>query len=386
VAERLAALAEALEAQASKLRDLEVSLIGRIADVDDDRRRTANEVRRALDAHREEVDEDLRRRGLVSMTFIFVAFLISIGTAVFSLFQIHSGKAEISGQLGGIQDAVAHLSKIDTAPLDKRLGQLDEAVSRLSGDLEEKVEARQTGVSDLASRLKGLEETLASQPEQTATELDALSKEVEKRAAADKEIAKQVEALEKANERLGKDLLLLRDSLTNTLAAANLPLEQRASWSEEVPPSPDSMAPAAATGATSPKVTAAQATQGSPQPPTRGAGADSSAASAASTATPAPGDDALTLGDQQQALQLISFVNLEDARRFAQRPDMPARVYYREEGGRGRPWYVIYYGLYQDQAAAAEAKAALPADLAALKPFVRHLEAGTRLQVLQRAP
>jgi len=365
---RLAALAESLEDQANKLRDLEVSLIGRIADVDDDRRRTAIEVRRALDSQWEEMDEDLRRRGLVTLTFVFVAFLISIGAAVFSLFQIHSGKAEISDQLGGLQDRVAQLSKIDTAPLNKRLGQLDEAVTRLSGDLEEKAEARQSGVTDLATRLQGLEESLASQPGPTAPEIDALTKEIEKRAAADKEIAKQVETLEKANERLGKDLLLLRDSLTSTLAAANLPLEQRANWSEETPPVPASPPPATAEGTTPSRLTASQATQPSIQP--------------AATA----GNGEVTPGDQQYALQLITFTNLEEAQRFAQRPGMPARVYYREEEGRGRSWYVVFYGLYQDQAAAAAAKATLPGELAALKSVVRHLDANTRLQVLTRTP
>jgi DamX protein len=94
----------------------------------------------------------------------------------------------------------------------------------------------------------------------------------------------------------------------------------------------------------------------------------------------------ITVGDHPQALQLISFKNLEDVRRFANRPDIPDRVYYREESQRGKPWYALIYNLYQDQAAAVEAKAALPADLAALKPIIRQLDAGTQLQVLDRAP
>ncbi|HSO80172.1 MAG TPA: hypothetical protein VLQ88_08335, partial [Chromatiaceae bacterium] len=162
---RLTALDSALEAQANKLRDLEVALIGRIADVDDDRRRTATEVRRALDAQRDDIEEEIRRRGLVTTTFVLFAFLVSVGAATLGLFQINTGDAKIGAQLSGIQEAVARLSTIDTAPLDERLGELDQAVTRLSGDLETKVDERQSGVTDLANRLKGLEETLASQPE-----------------------------------------------------------------------------------------------------------------------------------------------------------------------------------------------------------------------------
>lgn len=73
-------------------------------------------------------------------------------------------------------------------------------------------------------------------------------------------------------------------------------------------------------------------------------------------------------------------------RRFASRPDLPGRIYYREESHRGKPWYALIYNLYKDQAAAAEAKAALPAELAALKPIIRQLDAGAQLQVLDRAP
>ena len=92
------------------------------------------------------------------------------------------------------------------------------------------------------------------------------------------------------------------------------------------------------------------------------------------------------LAEPQQALQLISFRDLEAVRRFAQRTDLPSRVYYRTESRGGRPWYAVFFGLYPDAAAAAAAKAALPAELTALQPLVRPLKAADRLQVLDRAP
>ena len=366
--DRLTALDSALEAQANKLRDLEVALIGRIADVDDDRRRTATEVRRALDAQRDDIEEEIRRRGLVTTTFVLFAFLVSVGAATLGLFQINTGDAKIGAQLSGIQEAVARLSTIDTAPLDERLGELDQAVTRLSGDLETKVDERQSGVTDLANRLKGLEETLASQPEQSPAKPDALKKETEERQAADADLIARIEEIQKAQERLGKDMLLLRDSLANTLASANLPLEQK-TWTPEETPAP---APAAA--AVTAAAAAAPATQTTP------------VSAPEASAAPALTEGVITVGDQPQALQLISFKNLEEVRRFASRPDLPGRVYYREESHRGKPWYALIYNLYKDPAAAAEAKAALPAELAALKPIIRQLDPGAQLQVLDRAP
>lgn len=361
--DRLTALNSALEAQANKLRDIEVALIGRIADVDDDRRRTATEVRRALDAQRDDIEEEIRRRGLVTTTFVLFAFLVSVGAATLGLFQINTGDAKIDAQLNGIQEAVARLSTIDTAPLDERLGELDQAVTRLSGDLETKVDERQSGVTDLANRLKGLEETLASQPEQPPAKPDAMQKETEERQTADTDLIAKIEEIQKAQERLGKDMLLLRDSLANTLASANLPLEQK-SWA----PEETGTQPAEAVTVAPP---AAESAPVALSPPKSG---------------PALVEDVITVGDHPQALQLISFKNFEDVRRFANRADMPSRVYYREESRRGKPWYALIYNLYKDQAAAAEAKAALPAELTALKPIVRQLDAGAQLQVLDRAP
>lgn len=415
VDERLASIHLHLETLASKLRDTEVALIGRIADVDDDRRRTGIEVRRALDAQRDEFDDDLRRRGLASTLFVLLALALAVVAMLFSYLQADANKAEISGQLNGIQEAVARLSEIDTAPLDKRLGQLDEAVTRLSGDLEEKVEARQSGVNDLATRLKGLEETLASKVE-PAAEPVVLKDEVETLKTAGADLAKKVEDLQKAQERLGKDMLLLRDSLATILASANLPLEQKSFAPEESPAEPTATkdagdpgkpggaAPAAATtakeaGNQPTLATPSHQTQTQGQSPTAGASPPAGPASAPGLAaigedqiaTPSgsgavPGESDLVLAEPQQALQLISFRDLEAVRRFVQRTDLPSRVYYRTESRGGRPWYAVFFGLYPDAAAAAAAKAALPAELSALQPIIRPLKAADRLQVLERAP
>ncbi|TNF52013.1 MAG: hypothetical protein EP309_09985 [Gammaproteobacteria bacterium] len=420
--DRQVSLDQALDALSNKVRDIEVALIGRIADVDDDRRRTGIEVRRALDAQRDEIDDDLRRRTLATTLLILLALVIAIGAPVFNYMQADATKVEISDQLTGIQEAVARLSEIDTAPLDKRLGQLDEAVSRLSGDLNEKVEARQSGVNDLANRLKGLEETLASKTAPPPEPSPDLREDVEALETADADLAKKVEDLQKAQERLGKDMLQLRDSLASILASANLPLEQKSFAPEEGTPSdqpgegssanpaetlatvvgsedgerdqqsltthhkagdhpttpapgdqPEAQPPAPATGPTL-------------EPPSLGTGTSVAAGDQVAEVEQVQAEQPFVLEEGRQAVQLITFRDLEDVRRFAQREDMPARVYFRIESRGGRPWYAVFYGLYPDATAAATAKADLAAELATLKPIVRPLAAGDQLHFLDRAP
>jgi len=375
---QLVALEKALQVQADKLRDVEVELINRIADVDDDRRRTATEVRRTLDTQHADLEEAFRRRGMVTVILLSLTILVALGTAAFSYFQTHVSDTEFADRMQGIQEAVDRLSAIDTAPIDKRLGQLDQAVTRLSGDLEAKVVERQAGVKDLASRLQGLEETLASQHVKTVPTSDTLVKEMEARQtsiaelakkmeeiqeaakASDADLRKRLEGIEKEHERLGKDMLLLRDSLADTLASANLPLENKSFAPEE------SKAPAEPA-----EVSAPPATEAAPPTPT-----------AALTLV----NGRVTLNEPQFTLQLASFGNLEQVQRFAQRDELPQRLYYRKENQRGKPIYMVFNDFYPDKATATKARDSLPAKLAALKPVVRQLDARTQLQVLDRTP
>jgi DamX protein len=406
--ERLAALDAALESQADKLRDIEVALVGRIADVDDDRRRTATAIQRALETHREEMEENYRRRALITAIFVFLAFASSIAATTLGLLQFNAaGKAETAAEFSHIQDKVDRLSALDLTPLDARLNQIEESVAVLSGDLVTSAEERQTGETALANRLQGLEEAqgqvaaplekglaelgevvsrLSRTQEEVITnlaesvaEVDTLAKETAERQAADADLAKKMEDLaknqeeiQKAQDRLGKDILLLRDSLANTLASAQPPPEQR-TWTEESPAAAPPLEPEHQAKA-EPEHQLEPRLQLEPQPEPK--------------LEPIPDvvDGQITLVEHQYALQLISFNTAEDLHRFASRGDLPARIYYREESRRGKTWYAVFYSLYQDQAAAGEAMAALPAELTALKPLIRQLDPATHLQVLDRDP
>lgn len=406
--ERLAALDAALESQADKLRDIEVALVGRIADVDDDRRRTATAIQRALETHREEMEENYRRRALITAIFVFLAFASSIAATTLGLLQFNAaGKAETAAEFSHIQDKVDRLSALDLTPLDARLNQIEESVAVLSGDLVTSAEERQTGETALANRLQELEEAqgqvaaplekglaelgevvsrlsrtqeeVVSNLAESVAEVDTLAKETAERQAADadlankmEDLAKNQEEIQKAQDRLGKDILLLRDSLANTLASAQPPPEQR-TWTEESPAAAPPLEPEHQAGA-EPEHHLETRPQLEPQSEPK--------------LEPIPDvvDGQITLVEHQYALQLISFNAVEDLHRFASRGDLPARIYYREESRRGKTWYAVFYSLYQDQAAAGEAMSALPAELTALKPLIRQLDPATHLQVLDRDP
>jgi DamX protein len=406
--ERLAALDAALESQADKLRDIEVALVGRIADVDDDRRRTATAIQRALETHREEMEENYRRRALITAIFVFLAFASSIAATTLGLLQFNAaGKAETAAEFSHIQDKVDRLSALDLTPLDARLNQIEESVAVLSGDLVTSAEERQTGETALANRLQELEEAqgqvaaplekglaelgevvsrlsrtqeeVVSNLAESVAEVDTLAKETAERQAADadlankmEDLAKNQEEIQKAQDRLGKDILLLRDSLANTLASAQPPPEQR-TWTEESPAAAPPLEPEHQAGA-EPEHHLETRPQLEPQSEPK--------------LEPIPDvvDGQITLVEHQYALQLISFNAVEDLHRFASRGDLPARIYYREESRRGKTWYAVFYSLYQDQAAAGEAMSALPAELIALKPLIRQLDPATHLQVLDRDP
>jgi len=407
--ERLAALDAALESQADKLRDIEVALVGRIADVDDDRRRTATAIQRALETHREEMEENYRRRALITAIFVFLAFASSIAATTLGLLQFNAaGKAETAAEFSHIQDKVDRLSALDLTPLDARLNQIEESVAVLSGDLVTSAEERQTGETALANRLQGLEEAqgqvaaplekglaelgevvsrLSRTQEEVVTnlaesvaEVDTLAKETAERQAADADLAKKMEDLaknqeeiQKAQDRLGKDILLLRDSLANTLASAHPPPEQR-TWTEESP------------AATPPPLEPGHQAEAEPEHQLEPWPQLEPQSEPKLKPIPDIVDGQITLVEHQHALQLISFNAVEDLHRFASRGDLPARIYYREESRRGKTWYAVFYSLYQDQAAAGEAMAALPAELTALKPLIRQLDPATQLQVLDRDP
>ncbi|MCB2264358.1 MAG: hypothetical protein LGR52_15685 [Candidatus Thiosymbion ectosymbiont of Robbea hypermnestra] len=126
-------------------------------------------------------------------------------------------------------------------------------------------------------------------------------------------------------------------------------------------------------------------------PPTRTAGAggaetaggDTPPAKAATAG--APGREISRLvAKGGYALQLIGYFDRESLHEFVARKELPARVYLIHETYRNRPWHAVIHSLHADLAAAKEARSRLPAELAALEPWIRALpRAGIELRVIE---
>jgi len=82
------------------------------------------------------------------------------------------------------------------------------------------------------------------------------------------------------------------------------------------------------------------------------------------------------VAENSYGLQLIGFFNRKTLDKFAARKGLPARVYVIRGTYRRRPWYAIIHSLHPDYAVAEEELSRLPADLAALKPWIRSLRGG----------
>lgn len=110
----------------------------------------------------------------------------------------------------------------------------------------------------------------------------------------------------------------------------------------------------------------------------------SAADAAASTPTAPDAQILLTVGDQNQALQLASFNSLDALQAFLERFKLTSQVvYYREETQRGgRLLFTLIHSLYTTREAAAAAISKLPAGLAERGTWVRKLDPQTTLVML----
>jgi DamX protein len=94
-------------------------------------------------------------------------------------------------------------------------------------------------------------------------------------------------------------------------------------------------------------------------------------------------ESSLSLDEQRYALQLIGFFSLDALREFADRDDLPSRLYYRRESLRGKPWYALIHSLHENTTSVAAARATLPPNIADLDIWVRSLSEGTKLEVFE---
>jgi DamX protein len=411
-----------------KLRDVETSLVNRIADVDDDRRRTAATLQRALESHQEAVDEELRRRGR-STVALFLLVVLLVPLAFWLGLRQAGPRADTTSELAALRGEVARLSAATAeAPLEGRLDELSETVTTLSGAIERldgvnaaaglaelQAEMARLSAADgagLGDRLSELTEIVSGISEAVAR-LDAqrdqgmatlLERERGERQAVDTGLAERLGRLEDLQAELNGKIAGLRSSLSGAADASPGAGASAGGVTAQAPASPDrpSAAKAAEDEEATPGAAASPGEDEESPGPNQAAEAQTQAgqsgqrrpAQASDTASaalaeglgesaPAVKDGVVIVGDQPFALQLIGFFSLEELRRFAARDDLPARVFYRRETLRGQPWYVLIHSLHEGSRAAAEEGERLSPDLAALDIWIRPLEEGSRLEVLE---
>ena len=385
----------------ARLEAIEQSLIERIGDVDDDRRRTASALHRALETRVEEMDAKLRRSRRMTATFAALAFLIALAALGFVQMQPVIDIPEITGQLAQLKQDVARMR----------------AVSSEDDLLREKLSGLTAAVTDVT------------------VSLETLELERSERQAADAHLAKRLTQSDASRDRMASEI----EVLSAALAGASPPSSMAPGSEPERSPQPSAQPEAGIVQpslppSAPPKIESEQPSDEqtvTPAPlavevdgaelvvtmPSDTGGASTPAAEESGSGNPdasllpeseisipaavepkpveagKPAQDtarawmieesSLSLDEQRYALQLMGFYSLDALREFADRDDLPSKLYYRRESLRGRPWYALIHSLHENTTSVAAARATLPPDIADLDIWVRSLSEGTRLEVFE---
>jgi DamX protein len=349
------------------IRDMEKSLVERIADVDDDRRRTAVQLRKAFETHRDDIRAQRRRDHTALLTLMGIGIVLLAGMVLLftQLLQARNAleariaaleaRPAVDAPTGSIPSA---LSADAAAALGTRIDALEQqarptvvpaaAVDESATDDADEAATEQVGeladaIESIADRLTALEGSTRDPP---AAAVDGSEPQADTEAvasAAERRVA-ELEA------RLGA---LLDERLASVEARID---EVRHSIR--------------ATGGDEPSSSAA---------PANGTGTG--------TAEPPTGAETMTTPASMIVLQLAGLPSRDAVARFMDRhEDLPAEIYVKSDTRRGQAWYGVIHSLHANMEAAEAALAALPTDLAALDTWLRPLSAGTPLEVLSTRP
>lgn len=325
-AAQLATLSAGLAAHRDRMRDVEKSLVERIADVDDDRRLTAVQLQRAWQTQREEQEARLRRRSRAGMAVLALIAVLGAG-GLFALYrQVQSVRAGLDAQTAALGPALERLAGSATRDLlvEEKLRDLSGALAGLARSVERGADAR-------------------AAPAEATT--------------ADAPLAALVERVESEQARLAGELAALRRSLAERPPVA---ADAAPESPPRPPPLPDLPDPTVAAPADAP-------------PPVAEGTAD---------APPAGRAGATVVAGHPFALQLMGSFRREAVLDLATRRDLPAQVFVRQESLRGRPWFVLIHSLHPSRADAQVALDGLPPDLLAIKPWVRSLPPDADLEIV----
>jgi DamX protein len=396
------------------MRDMEKSLVERIADVDDDRRRTAQQLQKALNTHRDATAARIQR-GLWVGTAL--AILLAAGMA-----------AALGGMLWWGTKQRAELTA-DLAALDRRIDTLERPASAPRGafpaapseaataEPEAAVAALAERINVLTARVERLSTAIESAPVPspvaglTAAQTSDL---LAHRDRVDRELAALKTALDQAlneasNQRTEAVAAIARETARTTAketaeATAKAAIAEAAPpWAAEPDANPAAMAPARLDAVVDAQLArlereyqrlarridspalrsegstdrAAGETPATAPPPT---------APAAVASAPVPSGSTLTVGERRYAVQLLGVRDRAALTDFIRSKPLPEQVYTRQERLRGQPWYVLIHSLHPTLAAATAAQQRLPPALAGLDVWIRALPADAEVDVVATSP
>lgn len=118
------------------MRDMEKSLVERIADVDDDRRRSAVQLRKALETHREEIRVQRRRDHNAILVLAGIGIiLLAAGLLLFA--QLVKTRNAMEARIAAVEQAREPIAEPDTAAADLQaeVDQLGDAVEAIGDRL-----------------------------------------------------------------------------------------------------------------------------------------------------------------------------------------------------------------------------------------------------------
>ena len=364
---KVSTLERQIAEQQDQLRDYEKSLVERIADVDDDRRTTASKLQRAWQSQREEINDRLGRQ-MVIVIGALVLFLVVVGVVLFLAY---------------------HQANIDRQLLDDDLAELKQELGRTSGKSADTDSVR-AELTRLSAAVNEISSSLGQQDEEQTDSLDTILKDERiARDEVDAVVGAEVQRLEAKQESLMRELETMREALETAEVTKAAPGPGLSDSSPAEDAKQDSaQAPAAAIVEAPLNFT--------PTPPTEGVSSPDETPVAA--AEQAFGDDTgqavtdaspdadttktVVVADHTYALQLIGFYKLDDLLRFANRNDMPERLYYREEIVRGRTWFSLIHSMHENYASASAQLHNLSPELVAMDSWIRPIRVGVELTVL----
>lgn len=317
--------------EAAITRDLEKALVERIADVDDDRRRSATQMRKALETHRDEV-RTMRQRDRAMLLLLAGLGILLIAALALMYSELVKTRDALDGRLTALEERGTSPSPAAIAPSaatpPAQSSETDDAPTRAELD-------------ELADAIEAIGDRLAAAEGRTRQLRDAADTD---RAAAtpadgpsDTVIKEQIRAAESRLEQLLDERLIRVKERLDQIQATTGGQGDANGGTEPAQPGPVRL-----------KKT--------------GAGVQTE--------------------QPTVVVQLAGFRDRADIDTFIRNHDLQGPLYLRTESWRGRPWYALVQSLHGSMAQAEAASAALPPNLARLDTWLRPLPAGARFDVI----